>query len=88
MHHLQNSRLYFTVTVIYCAGHFEYNKGVNRGSAPMRQVFLMTVRERLLVIKLLEQQEKHPEYLKKLGVHITMNQVEVTTIERSEKRDV
>ena len=47
----------------------------------------MTVRERVLAIKLLEKQEKHPEYLKKLGVHITMNQVEVTTIERSEKRD-
>ena len=89
LHHLQNSRLYFTVTVIYCAGHFEYNKNVNRGSAPMRQVFLMTVRERLLVIKLLEQQEKHPECLKKIGVHITMNQVASTDIEeRNEKRDV
>lgn len=47
----------------------------------------MTVRERVLAIKLLEKQEKNPEYLKKLGVYITMNQVEVTTIERSEKRD-
>lgn len=89
LHHLQNSRLYFTVTVIYCAGHFEYNKGVNRGSAPMRQVFLMTVRERILVIKLLEQQEKRPECLKKLGVHITMNPVVSTDKkERNKKQDV
>jgi len=49
----------------------------------------MTVRERLLVIKLLEQQEKRPECLKKLGVHITMNQAVSTDMkERNKKRDV
>ena len=42
----------------------------------------MTVRERVLAIKLLEQQEKNPEYLKQLGVHITMNRVESTNDER------
>ena len=89
LHRLQNSRPYFAGTVVYCAGHFEYNKNVNRGSAPIGRVFLMTVRERILVIKLLEQQEKHPECLKKLGVHITMNQVAPTEIEeRNEEQDV
>ena len=48
----------------------------------------MTVRERILAMKLLEQQKKNHEYLKKIGVHVRMNQVESTTIERSEKRDV
>lgn len=42
----------------------------------------MTVRERVLAIKLLEQQEKNPEYLKRLGVHIIMNRVESTNEER------
>lgn len=42
----------------------------------------MTVRERVLAIKLLEQQEKRPEYLEQLGVHITMKQVESTDDER------
>ena len=43
---------------------------------------MVTVRERILAIKLLEQQEKHPEYLKKLGVRIEINKVETTCDER------
>lgn len=42
----------------------------------------MTVRERILAIRLLEQQEKNPEYLKKLGVHIEINKVETICAER------
>lgn len=42
----------------------------------------MTVRGRLLAIKLLEQQEKKPEYLKRLGVRVEMNKVESTDEER------
>lgn len=42
----------------------------------------MTVRGRLLAIKLLERQEKNPEYLKELGVRIKMNKVESTDDER------
>ena len=42
----------------------------------------MTVRGRLLAIKLLEQQEKNPEYLKRLGVRVEMNKVESTDDER------
>ena len=42
----------------------------------------MTVRGRLIAIKLLELQEKNPEYLKQLGVHVTINKVESTDDER------
>ncbi len=42
----------------------------------------MTVRERVLAIKLLEHQEKRPEYMKKLGVRVTINKVESTDRER------
>lgn len=47
----------------------------------------MTVRERVLAMRLLERQERDPKYLKKLGVHITINQVEPTDLEE-EKRYV
>ena len=42
----------------------------------------MTVRGRLLAIKLMEQQEKNPEYLKKLGIRVNMNKVKSTDDER------
>ena len=42
----------------------------------------MTVRGRLIAIKLLEVQEKKPEYLKELGVRIKMNKVKTTDDER------
>ena len=42
----------------------------------------MTVRERVLAIKLMEQQEKKPEYFEALGVHVTMNKVEFSASER------
>ena len=42
----------------------------------------MTVRGRLIAIKLLEVQEKKPEYLKELGVRIKMNKVKSTYNER------
>lgn len=42
----------------------------------------MTVRGRLLAIKLLEQQEKNPEYLKELGIRIDMNQADSADDER------
>lgn len=38
----------------------------------------MTVRGRLIAIKLLVVQEKKPEYLKELGIRIKMNKVEST----------
>ena len=42
----------------------------------------MTVRERVLAIRLLEQQEKKSAYFEKLGVHVMMNEVETTVVER------
>lgn len=48
----------------------------------------MTVRGRVLAIKLLEREEKNPEYLRRLGVHVTIKKVESTDIERSKKRIV
>ena len=47
----------------------------------------MTVRGRLIAIKLLEMQEKKPEYLKGLGVRVKMNKEESTVDEcEPEKR--
>lgn len=49
----------------------------------------MTVRERILIMKLLEQQEKDPECLNRLGVRITIHRAEtIDPEERKEKRDV
>ena len=48
----------------------------------------MTVRERVLIIKLLEQQEKNPEYLKEIGVHVTMKKVESIIMERRREERV
>lgn len=42
----------------------------------------MTVCERVLAIRLLEQQEKKPEYFEKLGVQANMNEAESATTER------
>ena len=33
----------------------------------------MTVRERLLALKLLEKQEKHPEYAQRIGIWVTLH---------------
>lgn len=43
----------------------------------------MTVRERVLTIKLLEKREKHPEYLEEIGVRVSMKKVDPTEDERS-----
>lgn len=36
----------------------------------------MTVRERILAIRLMDQQEKKPAYFEKLGVRVIMNEAE------------
>ena len=51
----------------------------------MRSVMAMTARERVLSIRLLEKQEKHPEYLRKLGVSVSVNKVESTIINMNEE---
>ena len=45
-------------------------------------VFEMTASERVLAIRLMEQQEKKPEYFEELGIHVTMNKVESSASER------
>ena len=34
----------------------------------------MTVRQRILSLKLLEQQERNPEFAKKIGVHVNVKE--------------
>ena len=47
--------------------------------------FGMTVRERVLAIRLMEQQEKKPEYFEELGIYVAMNKVEFSTSERGKQ---
>ena len=80
-----NSSLYFAETVIYPKGDSIYNNGKPKRMETDRSVMVMTVRERVLAIKLLEQQKKHPEYLRKLGVYVSVNKVESTIIIMNEE---
>ena len=48
----------------------------------------MTVRARVLTIKLLEQQKKHPEYLKQLGVHVAIRSTETMMVKGVNKERV
>lgn len=41
----------------------------------------MTVRERILAIKLLEKQERNPEYTKKIGVQVSMKKKDLKATE-------
>ena len=41
----------------------------------------MTVRERILAIKLLEKQEKNPEYAKQIGIQVSMVKKDLKTME-------
>ena len=45
----------------------------------------MTVRERLLALKLLEKQQKHPEHAKQMGVNVSV--VPKTFIGKEDKHD-
>lgn len=41
----------------------------------------MTARERILAIKLLEKQEKNPEYAKQIGIQLSMVKKDLKTLE-------
>lgn len=41
----------------------------------------MTARERILAIKLLEKQEKNPEYAKQIGIQVSMEKKDLKTME-------
>ena len=62
-----------------------YNHSRPRRLYAVRSVMVMTVRERVLAIKLLEQKEKHPDYLRKLGVSVRMHQVESAIVDMNEE---
>lgn len=44
----------------------------------------MTARERILAIRLLEKQEKQPEYAKRIGIQVQMKK---TDLQNREKKD-
>lgn len=44
----------------------------------------MTARERILAIRLLEKQEKQPEYAKRIGIQVQMKK---TDLQNKEKKD-
>ena len=44
----------------------------------------MTARERILAIRLLEKQEKQPEYAKRIGMRVQMKK---TDLQNKEKKD-
>ena len=41
----------------------------------------MTARERILTIKLLEKQEKNPEYARQIGIQVSMVKKDLKTME-------
>lgn len=41
----------------------------------------MTARERILAIKLLEKQEKNPEYARQIGIQVSMVKKDLKTME-------
>ena len=41
----------------------------------------MTARERILAIKLLEKQEKNPEYARQIGIQVSMVKKDLKTLE-------
>ena len=41
----------------------------------------MTARERILAIKLLEKQEKNPEYARQIGIQVSMVKQDLKTME-------
>ena len=41
----------------------------------------MTARERILAIKLLEKQERKPEYAERIGIQVSMEKKDLNTME-------
>ena len=41
----------------------------------------MTARERILVIKLLEKQERNPEYARRIGIQVSMEKKDLKIME-------
>lgn len=71
-----NKGRYCTDSALYCQAALRYN-GKHKEAMPL------TVRERILALKLLEKQEKRPEYTKKIGVAVCI--VKCSTKKMEEK---
>ena len=56
----------------YCADPILYSDAVLLYNNGTRRERPMTTRERILAIKLLEKQEKNPEYARRIGVRVDM----------------
>ena len=48
----------------------------------------MTVRERILALRLMEKEEKNPEYAKKIGMHVSIEEKETHLNEERRKNNV
>lgn len=59
--------LYFAHPTLFSLSHLRYNIPI-----PDLEVLAMTVRERLLAIRLLEKQEKNPDRSQRLGIQVTI----------------
>ena len=59
----KNNRDYFADSALYYRPPPRYNVSIRGG-------LYMTVRERILALRLLEKQEKHPEYTGHIGVRV------------------
>ena len=60
-----NNKSYYADLTLYYDVLLSYNV-ITRGRIPM------TVRERILAIKLLEKQERNPEYARRIGIQVSM----------------
>lgn len=47
----------------------------------------MTVRERILALRLMEKEERNPEYAKRLGVHISLKEKDIETEKEGRKEN-
>ena len=74
----ENNNGYYAVLILYCDAELSYNVLTRRGMP-------MTVRERILAIKLLEKQKRNPEYIKRLGVQMRMTRKD---LKEKEKKNV
>lgn len=46
----------------------------SRSQTKNKEVFKLTVRERILALRLLEKQKKYPEIVKQVGIEVTMEE--------------
>ena len=61
----ENNKGYYADLVLYCFSGLSYNIATRRWMP-------MTVRGRILAIKLLEKQERNPEYARQIGIQVSI----------------